>query len=275
MVSAMSNEAAAEALRRLRGRDGGYAPAPGGQSEPEPTALAALALQDPDATQWLIDHQQDDGGFITGPPALHNDSATSIAILPLTGAPRERAIDFLASHPAPAIPFDARFPHDPATRGWGWTSRTFGWVEPTARAVLALKLSRPAASAEIDDGLAVLRDRECEAGGWNYGSREVLDRMLEPFLQTTAVGLMAVQNGPEDLRDRAAERVLELWATERGGLGWSMGLVALRLVGLAADEHADALEEFVAENRLLDDAVALGWAVLALGDGWRAVEVPP
>ena len=61
------------------------------------------------------------------------------------GAASDRALDYLVAHRAPTLGNDPRFPHDPATQGWGWTSKTFGWVEPTARGLLGLRVLRPAA----------------------------------------------------------------------------------------------------------------------------------
>lgn len=263
---------AAELLRQLRRTDGGYAPAPEADSEPEPSALAALALDDEDARAWLIGHQREDGGFVVGPAAISNDSPTPLAAIALDGEPRDRAIDYVLLHQAQPLPFDPRFPHDPATRGWSWTSDTFAWVEPTARAVLALKLLRPAAP-EISDGIAVLNDRECSVGGWNYGNREVLGRDLEPFLQTSAAGLMAVQDGPDELRERAVALIESLWPDEPGGLGWAMSLVALRLSDAEAAPLARALENLVSESALMHDGVALAWAVLGLSDGWTKLRL--
>lgn len=263
---------AAVLLEELRTEDGGFAPIAGGVAEPEPTALAALALDDAAARRWLDSNQRGDGGFLVGPEQLRNDSSTAIASLATEDDVRERALDYLIGHQAPANDFDPRFPHDPATRGWGWTSLTFGWVEPTALAVLALKIGRPDA-AEIDDGIAVLTDRECNGGGWNYGNREVLTTPLEPFLQTTAAGLMAIQRSPAPLRDRATATIRSLWESERGGLGWSMAVVALRLAGEDTASHAEQLAALVHETSLRGDAVALGWAALALGNGWQRLEV--
>lgn len=259
-------------LEALRAGAGGFAPAPGGDAEPEPTALAALALDDDAARGWLVDHQRSDGGFIVGPEGLRNDIATPLAAMALQGQPRERALDYLVGHRAQAIGFDERFPHDPETRGWGWTSLTFGWVEPTARAVHALKLLRPAAP-EIGDGLAVLADRECSGGGWNYGNAEVLGRRLEAFLQTTAAGLIAVHDGPPELRDRAVAVVEALWPAEPGGLGWAMSAVALQLAGRDAGALLEALDALVEETGLLHDGVALAWAAVALGDRWQRLRV--
>lgn len=259
-------------LEALRQADDGFAPAPDGASEPEPTALAAVALDDAGARHWLEANQAADGGFTVGPPALRNDTSTALAAIALDGQARERALDYLLDHRAQPQEDDPRFPHDFDTRGWGWTSLTFGWTEPTARAVLALKLLRPGA-AELQDGLRTLSDRECVGGGWNYGNREVLGRDLEPFLQTTAAGLMAVQDGPHDLRDRAIAVINGLWGAERGGLGWSMSLAALRLAGITADDRAAELSALVDETNLLSDGVALAWAVIALGDRWRLLSV--
>ncbi len=266
--------AAVRLLRRLRQDDGGFAPSAGGASEPEPTALAALALADPDAREWLRAAQRDDGSLIVGPEPVLNDTSTALAAIAMDGEARERAVDYLVGHQAQPLGFDDRFPHDPATRGWGWTSKTFGWAEPTARAVLALKLLRPSTPV-VADGVAVLEDRECSVGGWNYGNPEVLGRKLEPYLQTSAAGLMAVHDGPVELRDRAVVAVERLWPDERGGLGWAMSLVALRLAGGDPAPLAAELETLVAESELLDDGVALAWAVLGLGDGWRQLRISP
>lgn len=266
-----TSDRAQELLEQLRQADGGFSPSPGGASEPEPTALAAIALDDGDARGWLEEHQRDDGGFVVGPASIRNDSPTALAALAIIeGAAREAALDYLVTHRAQAQENDPRFPHDPDTRGWGWTSLTFGWTEPTSRAVLALKVLRPDAT-EIEDGIRTLADRECGGGGWNYGNREVLGTKLEAFLQTTAAGLMAVQDGPEDLRDRAIAVVERLWTVERGGLSWAMSLAALQLAGKDEPVRARELAELVASTSLLLDGVALGWATIALSDRWAVL----
>ena len=57
----------------------------------------------------------------------------------------------------------------------------------------ALQILRPSATAEITDAVKLLADRSCVGGGWNYGSREVYDTDLEPYAQTTAIGLIGLQ----------------------------------------------------------------------------------
>jgi hypothetical protein len=271
----VSNSRAVERLTALRNPDGGYGPSRGVESEPEPTALAAIALDDRGAMRWLEAAQRSDGGFVVGPPDVLNDSPTPLAAIALApGASSARAIDYLIAHQAPEQDdSDPRFPHDPTTRGWGWTSKTFSWIEPTARALLALKILRPDATDLIDDGYRVLADRECEGGGWNYGNRQVLGRDLQPFLQTTAASTMALHDGPAPLRDRGTAVIDRLWPDEPGGLGWAMGLAALRLCRADEGGLAAALESLIADTGLRDDGVALAWAAIALGDGVERLRI--
>ena len=65
-----------------------------------------------------------------------------------------------------------------------------------------------------------------------------------------------------------------LWASEQGGLGWSMALAAFRLCNAPADRLADDLAAYVEATRLFDDGVALAWAAIALGDGIDRLRVP-
>jgi hypothetical protein len=257
---------AAGRLHALRNVDGGFPPTAGADSEPEPTALAAIALDDEKARGWLRTAQRDDGSFLVGPDALRNDSATPLAALALApGSSSERALDYLLGHRAPELGDDPRFPHDPSTRGWGWTSKTFGWVEPTARGLMALKALRPSAKDAITDAERLLADRECSGGGWNYGNRQVLGTDLEPYLQTTGAALMAIQDPSNPLVTRGIAVVDRLWSTERGALGWGMALAALRLNGESRPQLAAALRRLVLDTDLFVDGAALAWATIALG----------
>jgi Prenyltransferase and squalene oxidase repeat len=267
---------AAQLLAALQNPDGGFPPSQGSASEPEPTALAAVALDDDRARHWLMDHQRPDGSFTVGPDRVLNDSPTPLAALALSpGGARERALDYVVSHQAPQLGADDRIPHDVNTRGWGWTSTTFGWVEPTARALVVLKLLRPSATAQIDDGNAVMRDRECDGGGWNYGNKEVFGKKYEAFLQTSAVGLLSVQDQTDGIRERALAVVLRLWPAEPGGLGWAQASAAIRAMGSADADLDRRLGDLVASNGLYGDTVALAWTAIALGDGVAQLRLRP
>ncbi len=261
--------------RLLATRSGaGFGSRPGLAAEPEPTALAAIALDDDDARGWLLQNQRQDGGFALVAASVVNDSSTALAALALPpGGPRESALDHVVSHQAQRLPANPDAPHDPSLRGWGWTPATFGWIEPTARAVLALLVLRPSAEAQIADGLAVLADRECAGGGWNYGNRLVLGVDLPPYAQTTAAAAMALQGVEPNLLARGLSALDGLWRTEdRGGLSLAMSLAAFRLAERAeAGEVERALSTELEQSGLLDDVVSLSWAAIASGPGLERI----
>jgi hypothetical protein len=237
-------------------------------SEAEPTALAALALDDARAKIWLAEHQREDGSFSTDVGPYVNDSATGLGALALgPGAERERALDYLESSRAHRVESTAAIPIDESAIGWAWARGTASWIEPTARALWAFRVGRPS-SPKIKDGVELLRDRESVDGGWNYGNRVVLDEDLPPFAQTTAAALIGLSGLDPDLETRGLDALSRLWSVESaGGLSLATTLVAFRVHGRADEAQAarTALEHLIDETRLLDDGVALCWATLALG----------
>jgi len=262
-------ERAAEALDRARTGDG-FGPMPGAEPEPESTALAALALDDGRARAWLADAQRDDGSFGVWAGPFDNDSPTALAALALAAGPaRERAIDHVLSNPARRVPADRITPHDPNLTGWGWADGTAGWVEPTARTLLALRLLRPNATAAIEECAGFLADRECVDGGWNYGNRIVYGLPLPAFGQPTAVGLvglhgMHVSGTDGDVVARGVDALRRLWRVEGGPLTLGTALAAFRLLDLP---DAEGVVEHL--QRSLDpvntDVIALAWIALASG----------
>ncbi len=265
-------------VARLRNADGGFAPRRGQPSEPEPTALAALALGDAGARTWLAERQREDGSFSTDVGPYVNDSATGLGALALgPGAERERALDYLESARASRVESTDAIPIDDSAIGWGWARETASWVEPTARALWALRVARPA-SAGIADAVNLLRDRESVGGGWNYGNREVLGEDLPPFVQTTAIALVGLSGLDRDLETRGLSTLRRIWRQESaGGLSLATALAAFRTHGASADADAVRieLERLIATTGLLGDGVALTWAALASGRGLAAVTDEP
>jgi hypothetical protein len=264
----------AAALREARAADGGFGTLAGQPAEGEPTAVAALALDDAAAREWLAAHQGRDGRFTVVPGAVQSTSATALAALALDPGPaRDRALDVLPRVQARRGAPDRLVPHDPTTRGWGWTPTTFGWVEPTAWAVLALRRLRPAAP-EIADGLRVLADRECVGGGWNYGNRVVYGEELKPFAQTTASAVLALQGAEPELLARGRRVLLARVVDEQGGLSLALALAALRLTGVEPlAEIEDALAARFTATAFLGDVTAIGWATVATGPGIERLRV--
>lgn len=259
----------AERLQAARSDDG-FGPRAKAAPEPEPTALASLALDDAPSRDWLERNQRDDGGFALDAGSVVNDAATGLCALALgPGTARERALDHLVATPARTIAANVDVPHDPSVHGWAWTIGTYGWVEPTSHAILALQSLRPeTASAQIADGRALLADRECDGGGWNYGNPIVLGVALEPYAQTTSIALVALQDAGSELSQRGLGALRRLWPNERGGLSLAIALAAFKLAGEpdAADVEAALVTEF-GRNGFLGDVVTLAWAALATGPG--------
>jgi len=263
-------------LARHQNTDGGFGPRMGQPSEPEPTALAVLGLGDARARTWLSEHQREDGSFSTDVGPYVNDSATGLGALALgPGAERERALDYLESSRAPRVESTAAIPIDESAIGWAWARGTASWVEPTARALWALRVAR-ASSEGIKDAVDLLRDRESVEGGWNYGNRVVLGEDLPPFAQTTAIALIGLSGLDPDLESRGLDTLGRLWHVESaGGLSLATALVAFRVHDRANEARAvrAALERLVDRTRLLDDGVALGWAALAMSARSPEVDV--
>ena len=71
-------ERSAETLDRARSGDA-FGPTPGAEPEPEPTALAAIALDDDAARRWLAGAQLPDGSFgLTAGPVAVDDRGNLI-----------------------------------------------------------------------------------------------------------------------------------------------------------------------------------------------------
>ena len=256
-------------LARTRNLDGGFGVRAGQDSEAEPSAMAALALDDDRARTWLVDHQSEDGSFSFTAGPYVNDSATPLAALALAPGPeRERALDHLESTRARRVATSDAIPIDSSAVGWAWTVGTASWVEPTARALWALRVARPTSTA-MDDAVTLLRDRECLGGGWNYGNRLVLGVELPPFAQTTAIAMIAVHGTDPELESRGLSALRRLWRVESaGGLSLATALAAFRISGakIESDAASAALEGLLGTPGLRDDTIALGWAALAMGD---------
>ncbi|HEY7659380.1 MAG TPA: hypothetical protein VIC58_02145, partial [Actinomycetota bacterium] len=106
-------------LAALRNPDGGFGPRASQPSEAEPTALAAMALDDLSARAWLADAQHQDGSFRPTVGPFDNDSATGLAALALDDGPeRERALDHLERTRAQRVPSTEAIPLDADAIGW-------------------------------------------------------------------------------------------------------------------------------------------------------------
>ena len=267
------------ALERARNADSGWGYAPGKSSRIEPTCWALLALaraarQDVDAER-LARWPRQDGFLIDIPGAPINYAFSALAGLTFlaSGAHAAEARALAASLvTVRGLRLDSSsiIRQDSTLQAWPWIDGTFSWVEPTAWALLLLKKSsagRPdAATADrLRVGDAVMRDRACAQGGWNYGSSNVYGQELFPYVPTTALGLLALQDHRSDATvSRALDRLRKDIASERSAMALAMAAIALRAYGEPAEPATTPLGALVAAPRPTDDVMGLAMSVYAL-----------
>jgi len=261
----------AETLRSSVNGDGGWGYFPGKASRIEPTSWAILALLDSGATTAdggslnaalarIAGWQRADGLLADVPAAPPNLAFSGLAAIVIYRA--------LAMHRADArrhgqvadallsgilATKGSRFARAKQARqnnqlmGWPWNDGAFSWVEPTSWCLLALKKTaarppRAGAAERIAEAERMLADRCCLSGGWNYGNSNVLGKELFPYVSTTAVALLALQNRrelPEVARSLAW--LAGNWTREVSAMASSLALMAMRLYGRPVDDLERAL----------------------------------
>ncbi|MGH7542759.1 MAG: prenyltransferase/squalene oxidase repeat-containing protein [Gemmatimonadota bacterium] len=286
-------------LPGLQNADGGWGVLPKGPSATEPTALAAMALRDAEDPQaarsgargldWLGERQRRDGSWPASDQVPMGSWMTSLAVLALADSQRgrSRAVKgarwLLGQEGRPVslvtrlfffvLPRYNVIDLDLELKGWPWYKDTFGWVEPTACALIALKklrghLPEPSTGSRIEEGERLILDRVCEGGGWNYGNSRVYDEELWPYPDTTALALLALQDRPNlpevrsslDALDRMVARNDSLLAT-------SLALLCGRVYGRPAESLSRRIVEHLEAASPWIDVRALALAALALRDG--------
>ena len=206
-----------EFLVRSQNRDGGWGYFPGKQSWLEPTAYAALALHgEPAATKALdlvLGWQNPDGSFCPAGAVVTPSWTTALGVTLAslageTGA-AGRGVDYLLqTHGTEADNWLAKVvskvlpqvaqDRDPFLLAWPWREGATSWIEPTAHAIVALrvaasrKIARPSLAQRVDLGQRMILSLRCQDGGWNYGSRSALNVELPSYPETTAVALLGL-----------------------------------------------------------------------------------
>ena len=235
-------------LREVRNSDGGWAYRRGNRSRIEPTcwALLALGAQDTDLrvletwprrSSWLID----------GPEVPENYAFNALAALTLLqhrGMTTEVSalVRNVIGAKGKVLPNSPNLRQNNGIQAWSWVSDTASWVEPTAWSMLLLKKVRRHQRLEgmeerIAAGEALLFDRVCRQGGWNYGNTNVLGTDLWPYVPTTALGLLAMQ----DRRDhpvvqRSLKQMQVDIATERSPLALALALIVAHVFEMPSDD---------------------------------------
>ncbi len=204
----------------------------------EPTLLAALALsvsgapaervkpllawaqklQNADGSVGVDPGHRDQGVWLTAQAAIvfHHFGLAENA---------KRALAFLLSLRSVTSAKDPKLRQDDTLTGWPWVPGNFGWVEPTAWSIMALRLAALGGHPRAEEGARFLLDRQIPSGGWNYGNPALDGKELLPFWDTTGLALVAL-NGHGDPKRVAVS--LELMEKNQGkieslsGLSWAV-----------------------------------------------------
>ena len=283
-------------LIAAQGADGGWAYYPGRASRLEPTSWALLAIS---AASAPADHAVDRGtaffrrlpqqqGLIVeaglpGPNAAWNGLAlladTSLGDRPSDGW-RQNLMNGLLAARGIALEGPSSVRQDNQLRAWSWTEGTFSWIEPTALCLLALKKAGASGATAITrmmDAEAVILDRACTGGGWNYGNANVLGQDLRPYVPTTALALLAMQDKRSNPVVSTGLKWLSARAdTERSTMALALSSICLTVYGESADSSRRLIAPQVESGAFLGNlhltAMAL-YALTAPEHGARAFRV--
>ncbi len=272
-----------------RNADGGWGYYPGKRSRVEPTCWAALALGAmPDGGETLnracglLRTWQRTDGLIAEPGLTPDITFNGLALVALETNQRQgnSSEDAVAARLAQALcsvkvlqtANDSIQRQNNQLRGWPWSEGAFSWVEPTAWCVLALKkwrrshASRPRTlDARIAEADAMLLDRACRGGGWNYGNSNMLGRELHPYVPTTAEALLALQDRRQEAPVAAGLEFLVKNATrETSGMALSLAQLALSVYRVRIPGMAESLAAAWEHSRFLDNLSVTGMAAFAL-----------
>jgi Squalene-hopene cyclase N-terminal domain len=293
-------DAAIDLLLSAQNADGGWGSTKGRRSNTESTAFVVMALKSLQhnlfdrqvnaGLKWLVRYQRDDGSWSLNDEASKQSSwTTPIAVLALLSFQDQtqrtsRAVKWILAQEGmkpgwlASLLFRLSLGRktvelDPYLNGWSWTPGAFSWVEPTSYCLMALKKSRPlvggtTVEVRIQQGEALLYDRMCEKGGWNYGNSKVFGEALWPYPDVTAVALIALQDRVANEANRRSLLALQDMMREAPSgitLGW--GILCLKLYSEDVREWEKVLLANFQNTRFLGETKALALAVLALGKG--------
>jgi hypothetical protein len=283
-------------LIKLQNPDGGWGAIQGRHSNTEATSLAIAGLKSVDSpaanesavrgASWLAQRQNQDGSWPLNDVAKEGSWTTALAILALGDFSEHRSRALRAARwlleqegSKPGILAELILWVTGKTHvnelnkdlvGWSWVPNSFSWVEPTSYALMALKKVRAAladtnVNERIQQGEAVIYDRMCKGGGWNYGNSKVLDYALWPYPDITAVALIALQDrAAEPANQESLQRLREMAKEVDSGLALCWGAICLNLYGQKNTDWKPLIEKRFAETGFLGETKTLALALMAL-----------
>jgi hypothetical protein len=265
----------ARELRQLRNADGGWGYYAGKESRLEPTAWATLALGDGDH-RVLRDWPTQDGLLLERIDGTPNYAFHGVAMIAMRALRLEHragndvvlsAIQRAKGAAGSPTPINRQ---NNSLQGWSWVQDSFSWVEPTAWCLLALKLwtqNGGVDSRRIEEAEALLVDRCCLNGGWNYGNANMLGKELMPHVAPTAVALLALQDRAFPAVHRSLGYLQFQAISERSSYSLSLALLGLRAHNRAVESLEAALIHQVPVTLALNQSLPLAMALVALKAG--------
>ena len=292
--AALTREELSGVISAAANTTGGWGYYPGKASRIEPTCWAMLALSGETAAsaagaghQFLAGCQRSDGLLSDRSDLPSNSSWSALTFLTLsalsTSFPssdfRERLLEAVVKSGGVQLANSPQLRQNNRLKGWSWTPGTFSWAEPTSWCLLALKRAVRASAdggpdvilRRIAEGEALLADRVCESGGWNFGNANVHGQNLPAHIPTTALGLLALQDKPEShVVQRSLAFVEEHWRKELSGTALALSLICLRIYGRATGELEAAMMSQWERTSFLGNLATASMACCALNMSARA-----
>jgi hypothetical protein len=277
----------AERLRAAANADGGWGYYAAHPSRLEPTCWALLGLRSAGALdselearagETLRQWQRRDGLLVDVDGRAANEAnfafnalAAWVALqIPAVAArlSLEPLVAAISRAKGVKLPPSTINRQDDSLQGWSWIDGTFSWVEPTCWGLIALKRARETMaidSSRVDEAEKLLADRCCVTGGWNYGNSNMLGKELHPYVPTTALALLALQDRRQrDCVVRSVEFLTRNRLSERSAMALGLVAIALRTFGEPVDDIHDALIEQYRKTAFLGNAHLTGVALYGL-----------
>jgi Squalene-hopene cyclase C-terminal domain len=167
--------------------------------------------------------------------------------------------------------------------GWSWTEGTASWVEPTAQALIVLRMA-PAESSSRDreqrQELAekMLCDRMCPGGGWNCGNPAVYGVPGEPLIGPTVWALLALREHPERKENRfSLDWLAQNWMKIQSPGSLALAHIGLEAYGKQISEIRVVLAELYARGEFAWSVPVAAWTALAMSGkmSWLNPAMPP
>ena len=192
---------------------------------------------------WLASLQSHQGSLGVFPDQGEPGWGTAVAIMawhsvdawrqdPTHEQRIQLALEWLTEQSGNTYPRRPGIGHDTTIPGWPWVQGTHSWLEPTAWAVMALKVSGLQNHERCRDGVRLLLDRQLPDGGCNFGNTFALGQCTLPHVQPSAMALLALQGEPaEPPVSRLVAYLQRQWPSLNGTASLCWSTVALTAFG--------------------------------------------